>query len=171
MRGFTLIETLLVISLVGVLSGAYIVYSGNLDAASLDGLSQKVTSDIRYAQQLSTVTGVNHGIYFDRSQYYLYRGTTDTIVDHPMTHQSFIQPYAQFSGVSLLKTYQVEFNSSGMPIINGPVDGTAINYLQWATSSSTNQIYIHPGTGAVEIDRLGRVIGCTSSIFGGLFAN
>lgn len=64
-RGFTLIELVMVIVIVGILAVIAIPRFESFYAAKLDGAVKKVVSDIRYTQQLAVVRHTDSRIVFD----------------------------------------------------------------------------------------------------------
>lgn len=155
-RGFTLIEGILVIVVLGILAGLYISFSGNLSDASLDAASHKVQNDIRYAHQLATSTGVNHGAAFTAGgSYEIYSGSPGTPATDPVSRGGLVEDLSKYQGVSIGNSYQVEFNSLGEPVVGG--DGhVRLN----AVSGEYKDVYVVDKTGAVVIDAAGYASGC-----------
>lgn len=78
-RGFTLVELLLVISIIGVLVGIGLIsYQGFQKRTNLDVEVQRIISVLRSAQSeaISAKEGSNFGVHFSAETYYLYRGTS-----------------------------------------------------------------------------------------------
>lgn len=148
-KGFTLIEVMLVVTLLGIMIGVYVISGENLSAVAIDGASKKVQSDIRYAQQLAQSRGANHGVNFTASgsTYEVYLGSPGASVLSPVTGQTMIENFDQFPGVSIAADYQVEFNTSGVPIVGGN-QGVRLTAL----SGGIREIYVTGTTGAVVIN-------------------
>ena len=76
-RGFTLIEIILVISLVLIVSAATIPsYSKFINGRKLQSEQNKLVENIRYARELaeSGKRNSNFGVYFQADRYVLYQG-------------------------------------------------------------------------------------------------
>ena len=76
-KGFTLIEIILVISLVFIISAATIPsYSKFINGRKLQSDQNKLIENIRYARELaeSGKNNSNFGVYFQESRYVLYQG-------------------------------------------------------------------------------------------------
>ncbi|MDP2166728.1 MAG: prepilin-type N-terminal cleavage/methylation domain-containing protein [Thermodesulfovibrionales bacterium] len=71
-RGFTLIETIMVIVIASILGIALFMRWGPSDAARLEAAARKISGDIRYAQKLSISTYEMAGVLFDANGYSVY---------------------------------------------------------------------------------------------------
>lgn len=77
LRGFTLIEIILVISLVLIVSAATIPsYSKFINGRKLQSAKNKLIENIRYTRELaeSGKSNSNFGVYFQADRYVLYQG-------------------------------------------------------------------------------------------------
>lgn len=132
-RSFTLIETVMVMLVIAILAVSISVRLNNsVTVAKLEGARWKLKSDLSYAQSLAVTQQVNHGIIFTPpNSYSVYRQTTATIVNNPLTGNPFTVNYStdsNYNGVTINSvsfgsptTNQVEFNSFGTPS-----DGTTV---------------------------------------------
>jgi len=146
-RAFTLMELLLVMSLLSVTALLFITYTGDIGAVSVDALSRKIQSDIRLAQQMSTSSGQNHGVSFTADgNYVVYAGTVATPVTDPLENTPMIEDPSVFGQVKVANNYNVEFDSLGRPVIGG---GGNIEVL--ADSGASRMIYVVNNTGAVVV--------------------
>lgn len=119
-KGFTLIELVLTISVLGIMAG---MYTGIADFTSsdLDRSVRRLESDLRYAQQLSTAEEINYGFRnLDANTYEIYRLTPGVQATDPHTNQNLVVDYDQdYGGVAFQGNYQVEFDTMGRPVIGG----------------------------------------------------
>ncbi len=146
--GFTLIELVMIISLLGIMVVLYIESAGNVSDLAVDAASKKVQQDLRYAQQLAQTTGVNHGGSFTaQGSYEIYSGSPGNPVLDPTTKQNMVDDLSKFPGVSISGSKQFEFNSIGKPVIGGG-DHMTLS----ASSGAVRDIYVIDETGAVIVD-------------------
>ncbi len=156
-RGFTMIELLLVISMLSVVALLFISYSGDVGNVSVDALSRKIQSDIRYAQQLATTTGSTHGVVFNAGgNYVVYLGTESNPVEDPVDKQPMVESGADFGDIGIANSYRVEFNKLGAPLVGG---GGNVEVV--ADNGARRRVYVIENTGAVLVDVLDYGSGCT----------
>ena len=112
--GFTILEFLLVMVIMGVMVMTLTNTLGDVGMVSLDAATWRAQSDIRYAQERAMSTGRNHGVVFNAvtGTYTVYDTTVSTPVTSPLTRQPMIQTLQNFQSVSIRNNYQVEFNRS-----------------------------------------------------------
>ncbi len=156
-RGFTLMELMLIMVLVGAVALLLISYTGDVGNVSVDAASWKIESDIRFAQQLATTQEALHGVLFIAGgNYTVYRGTEATPVTDPHDRQPMVEDLQQFGGVALGESYRVEFDKVGAPVLGGGGDVSVI-----ADSGAIRRIYVIENTGAVVVDVLDYGSGCS----------
>lgn len=159
-QGFTLLELLLVVGMLGIISLLFISYTGDVGNVSVDAASWKVQSDIRYAQQLATNKGTTHGVDFVRNgNYTVYSGTTSTPVSDPLKHIPMIENLDSFGDLSINNNYRVEFDKFGKPTLGG---GGNVEIL--ADSGARRRVYVIDTTGAVIVDVLDYGSGCSCGL-------
>lgn len=149
-KGFTLIELVLVVALLGVLSVGAIVVVYDAKEANLEVATQKVRSDIEFARSLAmTKKGTTFGVFFDVSenQYTVYEGTVATPVKNPQTLQNdLVEDFGAYSGVVLSSSDVIlEFDEVGAPTSGGD---EPITLTQGARSKI---ITVSSGTGHVTV--------------------
>ena len=159
-HGFTLIELVLMIALLGIMVALYVESTGDLSDVAVDGASRKAQSDIRYAQQLAQTTGARYGVKFNEDgNYEVYVGSPGNPVRDPHTGQNMIEDFSRFPGVHIDDDYQVEFDSIGKPTIGG--DGWA-RFV--ATSGAIRDVYVIDQTGAVTFELIQLGTGCSCEL-------
>lgn len=146
LKGFTLIELILVIALLGVLAVAVVVISPGISPARLDAASKQVQSDIEYAKQNAVLTATTHGVQFvSGGSYTVYRSTVATPINHPLTKQSMVITLSsQYPGISISSNYTVEFNRFGNPTTGG---GGSVTITD---GTNTRTISVTANTGRVS---------------------
>src|ERR1043165_3016722 len=101
-QGFTLIEIVMAIVLLGILAVAAAVLVPSPTAANLVAAARQIQSDIEYAKQNAMMTGVTSGAYFKKNQdYTVYQSTTSTPLSSPLTRQDM---------ANILSTYYPNIN-------------------------------------------------------------
>ncbi|MBT3182324.1 MAG: type II secretion system protein [Deltaproteobacteria bacterium] len=155
-RAFTLLEILLVMGMLSVISLIFISYSGDVGNVSVDALSRKIQSDIRFAQQLATSTGVSHGVQFTASgNYIVYENTPSTPATDPFDRGPMVEDLEEYGDITIGSNYTVEFNKVGKPTTGG---GGNVEVV--ADSGAARTIYVIENTGAVIVDILDYGSGC-----------
>lgn len=162
-RAFTFIELVLVISLLSVAALLFVSYTGDIGNVAVDSASWKLQSDLRYAQQMATSTGLNHGVKFvQNGNYTVYAGDVSTPITDPLDRNPMIEEMSQFGSVWLNNSLQVEFDKVGKPVMGG---GEFIEIV--ADSGAARKIYVIDNTGAIIVDVLGYGEGCSCRMCGG----
>ncbi len=128
-RGFTLIEVVLLMTLLGILGYAAVPQATNLAPLSLDSASRKLKTDIRYAQNMATTTGQAHGfLVTGTSTYKIYLvGDPATVLDDVTVTSPFTRaPMDEdldidFTGAQFSANYDVKFDANGRPTVGGGI--------------------------------------------------
>lgn len=141
-KGFTLIELILTISLMSILSYAAIPKSAPLASFNLDASARQIKSDIRYAQNLATTTGENHGFRTTGNHTYeIYNVTTGALATSPVTHEDYtVDMSGSYGDVLFADDYVIEFDTLGRPVTGGGTivevgEGAALKQVQVTASS------------------------------------
>ncbi|MBI5078653.1 hypothetical protein HZB08_01345 [Candidatus Saganbacteria bacterium] len=163
-RGFTFVELVMVFLAVGVLSVVSMAAIGNvMRGIQLSNATDKLASDLRYAQSSASGTGVWYGVSFEAdpvNRYRLYTtdGTTDAVVEDPakLGNNFMVDLNTTFnvlvSSVSIGGGAKVEFSPLGTPY--NDKNGSAISNEGVVTlirGSSTRTVRVTPNTGRVYI--------------------
>ena len=100
-RGFTLVEILAVVVILGIASAIIIPHMGSRDDMKAAAAARVIIADIIYAQNLAISTGTPVYIRFDRTnnKYSMITNPLSSktnfgdLVTHPVTQESFIQKF------------------------------------------------------------------------------
>jgi len=135
-RGFTLMELVLVLAVLGIMAVAAVISAPSPRAANLMAAARQVQNDIEYAKQNAMMTGVTSGVSFTQNaNYIVYQNTTATPLTSALTKTSLnVTISAHYSNINLNDTYVVEFNGFGAPTTGGGgsvrvTDGTNIKTI------------------------------------------
>ncbi|MDO8493730.1 MAG: GspH/FimT family pseudopilin [Deltaproteobacteria bacterium] len=147
-RGFTLLELLLTIALLGLLAVGAILLSPSISPSRLDAAAKQVVAAIQYAQQNASTRSVTCGVQFlSGGAYTVYQGTTTTPLADPLTKQNMIVTLAnRYPGISLSSNYTVEFNRMGIPTTGGGGNITITD----GSSTKTIQVTANTGTALMQ---------------------
>ena len=120
MRAFTLIETLIVITIIAVLAGASVpFYSYFQNFSVIESVKQEVLENMRLAQSKAKA-GVNDsafGLYFSGGQYVIYQGDTYAGRDQSQDFVNELPANVVFSGLA-----EITFSKNiGQPSNNGTI--------------------------------------------------
>lgn len=155
--GFTLIELVMVITILGII--AYVGIEGTFDMSSysLDGATQKVLQDIRYAQNLAMTTGEQYGFQVTgETTYEVYKVEDHSIPTSPYTQAPMQEDLSQsftgttFGAAAEYPAFQVEFDAQGTPTLGAMSIileiGEVPNLIQQtiAVSGSSGLVSIQP---------------------------
>jgi len=162
-KGFSLIELIIVITVIVILSASIFVYIGAYKKINLDAGASKLASDIRYAQNLAMSTSSWCGISFEVSPQNVYSiytttGTIDSLMTDPsdfsrdFTVNTFSKFGISISSVSISGGKKIEFNPMGQPYADktGSIL-TTDSAITLTLSSSSKVIRITPNTGQVTV--------------------
>ena len=160
--GFSLVELIIVITIMGIL--AWVAYP-RLTATTeikLDAAARRVASDLRYAQNRSIGTRVVHGVLFDAAteRYTVFAPTPATAAVDPADRARPLTVdftrRAEYQGVSIVSasfgsTPGVKFDYFGVPRDTAGTDIAATGRIVLACGALADTIEVTPGTGKVTV--------------------
>jgi prepilin-type N-terminal cleavage/methylation domain-containing protein len=160
--GFSLVELILVITIMGIL--AWIAYPRLTVTTEikLDAAARRVASDLRYAQNRSIGTRVVHGLLFDAAteRYTVYAPTPATAVVDPADRaRSLTVDFtrrAEFQGVSIVSaafgtTPGVSFDYFGVPRDTAGTDLSGTGRVLLTCGGLVDTVEVTPTTGKVTV--------------------
>lgn len=161
-RGFTLVELVLIISILGVLVVIAVPDRSAVDEVSLRAASRKLASDLRYAQGQSIARRIRHGIRFEveEKRYEVVATGRGEPIEDPAARGhalvvSFKNPSAAH-GVTLVSASfdgfpEVSFDSFGVPSNIAGREIRRPGLVVLACGGMTSMVEIAPGTGKVTV--------------------
>lgn len=121
-KGFTVIEIVLVLALIGILLGMSILYYGNTQVrADIDSQASNIVHYLRLAQSGAS-SGLNdksHGIHFEAASYTTFEGDSYNQAD-PENFKIDLPATMTINAISL--------NGGGNDVIFSKTDGDTANY-------------------------------------------
>lgn len=139
-HGFTLVELIVAILLVGILSIFAAPRFFNDDDFKARGIADEIITSIRHAQRLAMTRGERYKIDISPSSYRIRRSVDDTAVRHPNGDNTYLIDETDGLPANIIKsTKSIEFSPLGQP-----VDSTG------ALIASDTDITITPFTVRIE---------------------
>ena len=161
-RGFTLVELVLVITILGILALVAVPSRNPADEVSLRAAARRLASDLRYAQGQSIARRVRHGVRFDlgeKSYAVVATGRGEPIEDPAARGHALEVSFANTAsahGVTLVSASfnglpEVSFDYFGVP---GDVSARELRrpgLVVLASGGLTATVEVAPGTGKVTV--------------------
>jgi prepilin-type N-terminal cleavage/methylation domain-containing protein len=166
--GYSLIEIVTVVAVLGIVSAIAIPQFGSTDDLAMLASAREITADLQYAQSRAIATGKTHFVDFDGFNHYR---LTDAMTPSPhvilqptlgtpyevgfsiRTPQHPMPAEINFDGATTLA-----FDPTGMPYTWSPATASLSPFvhgsIKLTDGKSTLTITVEPLTGAVNIHRL-----------------
>ncbi len=139
--GMSVVEIMVIVAIIGIVATVSVPFYRNASMnLTLSGAARTIASDLRYAQQLSVTTQINHSVAFNASAntYSIINTATNTIVKSEIIRQPI-----SIKSISGLAGNTAAFNATGAAMSTGII--SLIN-----TGGKVAEIEIKP-SGYVEI--------------------
>lgn len=159
--GFTLVELILMIALIGILAWLAVPRLQAFHEIKLETAARRVAADLRYAQGLSMTQRERHAVLFDPhvSRYSVLDAATRAPIENPMDRGrpllvDFHRP-GEFQGVSIVSaefggTPGVTFDFFGVPRDTTGRELASPGRVVLSYEGMTAAVSIAPGTGRVS---------------------
>lgn len=124
-KGFTLIELIMVIVLIGIIAVVVSPKLGDVTDTKAAALADKLRADIRYAQNLAMTTSQRHRVYINTAPgptpgYAVVNVATGLVVQDPAGgNLSVVLDAGDYAGITVSPDTTIEFNSLGSPTTGG----------------------------------------------------
>ncbi|HEY0009610.1 MAG TPA: prepilin-type N-terminal cleavage/methylation domain-containing protein [Tepidisphaeraceae bacterium] len=167
LKGFSLIEILVVITILAIVAAVAAPQLGSRDDLKLASASRMLMSDLMYAQSRSISQQKKHYVQFAGQQYFLIaRNAAGTALDqiaHPLNPGNYIVSLdaGALSGLSLIETTFgnasiVGFDELGSPLQYNASDGTSTpltttGIIRLQSGQQIMTIMIEPYTGEMSV--------------------
>ncbi len=161
--GFTLIEIIMVIVLLGVMAAVLVVGFSTFYNVKLDGAAAKLAADMRYCQQLAMHRNGTYAVVFEpgASRYTLYylNGSTLTDIPDPITHTAPARTTygtGDYTGISLVSAsfnggQELRFTPKGVPQDSNGNDLSSSGTAVISSSAGSQTVSVTPDTGLVTV--------------------
>jgi len=117
-NGFTFVELIVVILLVGILSISAIPRFFGDDGFKARGIADEIITSVRHAQRLAMTRGSQYKINITPTSYHV-RKTDNTEVRHPNGESTYLIDDTKGLPPNLIQsTVDIEFNTLGQPVDN-----------------------------------------------------
>jgi len=161
-QGFTLVELILLIALIGILAWLAVPRLGAFHEIKLDTAARRVAADLRYAQGLSMTRRERHGVLFEPavSRYTVLDAASRTPVENPMDRgRPLLVDFhgsGECQGVSIVSadfggTPGVTFDFFGVPRDTSGRELATPGQILLSYEGMTAAVAIAPGTGKVSL--------------------
>lgn len=163
-QGYTLIELVLLMSLIIILAVSAIPFFINVGETKAEAAAKKLISDLTYARQLARNYNDIHGISFDSAAetytVHQYNPSTfsSTTVTDPLTRSNMVINYSQIAGLSGVNIQSVNFGGTSIirfSTMGAPQDGNGTDLATAGTvvleeGGVTRTIQVQPNTGEIS---------------------
>lgn len=158
-KGFTLIELVMVIIIVGILAVVMLTSGASKGPVRLEAACQKLAMDLRYMQEMAMAEQVRFGISFDTGaeSYFGYRINTSTKATDPQTQGDLEVDFAvvkEFNEIEITSTNfsnAIEFDPIGAPYNGSGVALSSEGIVILTDGAHFKTVRIKPVTGKVKI--------------------
>jgi MSHA pilin protein MshC len=151
MRGFTLVELVMVIVVMTILAIAILPRAPTEESLTLRGRAEQLAADIRYVQTLSMTTGERHCLTLTNSSYTLARDATcSTTVAHPGGLGMPVQLCSNCLTTSLSGN-QLRFDGKGRPYLDATNEFSGTETITVSGDGGPLTISISRQTGRVIV--------------------
>ena len=154
--GFTIIEVAMVIVIVGIMAALTIPRFNTFYGIKLSGAAKKVTSDIRYTQQLAITRHESYNMNFSANGYTVTRALGGFAID-PFTRGNFninFNSDPQYGGIAVIATFGggiLRFNWEGVPCDSAGTPLISDNNITLSYQGNTKTIIVTRDTGRIVI--------------------
>jgi prepilin-type N-terminal cleavage/methylation domain-containing protein len=145
-KGFSLIEILIVVVILGIAGMMAIPMIGSASSVQVDAAADTIASDLGYAKNMAITNQKDYWAVFDSDSYQL--EDADGVIMHPVNKKDYVIEYSSLgSGITVTTNFtddKVKFEYMGSPDSGGTVT------IQGSTVSKT--VTVEPVTGYISVE-------------------
>src|SRR5687768_16511857 len=150
-RGFTLIEILMVVVILGIVSAIILPQLGSRDDQKAISGARVLVADIMYAQNRAIATQKTHYVKFDKAanKYEVLDAWPSTVIRHPVNGGPYVVQFGNVSGSTVKDASVASAMFNTLPVLAFDAMGVPHSYdsaTNTMTALTTGDIFIRSGT-------------------------
>ncbi len=152
LRGFTLIEIIVVIMIISIAAAMVVPMMSSADDIQLRSAANKLAADLEYAKSMAISRGQDYTVSFDESaDSYQIEDSSGAVITHPVRKGDYIEQFGGTSRLSNVTISDADFNGADLVIfesIGSPDNGGTVTLT---AADDTIIVNVEAVTGYISI--------------------